>query len=178
MASISLLKEKFDALPFSEDNIALYSILLQLDISDFKPIMEEILSGRINIEDTRAVFANTVNSSWDNGYSKIEDTRISTDISETIKSNLIARMSGNGNDIVKENLIFPDTTDLKYQIAAQFKETYGITLPAEDIEKLLPLVEMEVYSELSMNNTGNATINKTYQTFISDSLSYKPNVEL
>lgn len=178
MASISTLKDKFDLLPFSEENIELYNALLNLDISDFKPLMEEILNGRVDIEDTRAIFLNNVSTSWNRNGSKIQDSRLSTDISKTIKENLITRMTDTDKEILKENLIFPDTRDLKQQIADEFKKTHGITLPPEDIEKLLPLVESELYSELSLNNKGNATINKEYQIFISDSLSLKPNVEI
>lgn len=178
MTSISILKAQFDALPFSESNIALYELLLTLDISDFKPVIEEILSGRITIEDTRQLFANNVASLWNSNSIKVLDARATDNISATIKNNLIARIVGNSNDIVKENLMYPDNTDLKYQIAAQFKADYGIDLPKEDIERLLPLVEVELYSELSLNNKGNATLDKDHQIYISNALSYKTSTEI
>lgn len=179
MASIKLLKDKFDALVFSETNMVLYEALLRLDISDFKPVMESLLSGEIDIEDTRKIFANDIKTDWLGRYIPLsqKDARLSPDIAETLKSNLVARLSGNGDDIIKENLIYPDLSDLKRQIADTYAEEYGETLTPAEIEMLLPIVENELYVDMNIQND-NAVRDKADQRYISDSLSYKPNVEM
>ena len=184
MASISLLKDKFDKLPISNDNIHLYDALLYLDISDFKPVMEEILLGRITIEDTRQLFSTLVNYTWMNQndspynpFEKLHDPRIFTDVAEGIKHNLNARLNGNDGQVIKEAPAYPTQSDLRVRIAEDFYKRNGIELSDEDIDKLLPIVKSELIMELSLYNN-NAVRDKNYQIILSDILSIKPKVSI
>lgn len=179
MPSVKVLKTKFDDLSFTSDNIVLYAHLLTLDMSDFKPLMEEILLGRIDIEDTRQLFQNEIETEWSGKYftPTLSDPRISNDIIETMKSNLSSRLAGEGDNIIKENLLFPSQADIKDKIAQQFFEEHGIRLSPEDVERILPIVETQLFAELSIVNT-NGVRNKADQLIISDQLSFKPIAEL
>lgn len=176
MPSIKVLKTKFDELVVNSTNIALYERLLTLDISDYKPLMEEILLGRLGIEDTREVFKNNMLLAAFGGE-VVNDPRISTNMAETMKANLLERMKGSGDNLIKENLVFPSTEDLKDQIADRYFKEYGIKLPPEDIVKLLPIIENELISELSLNNNA-GTRDKADQLIYSDQLAFKPSAEL
>lgn len=184
MPSISLLKDRFDELPISNDNIHLYDALLYLDISVFKPVMEEILAGRIDIEDTRQLFSILVNYPWMNQNEKpydpnekLTDQRYYNDSATSIRNNLMARLEGNDNSVIKEAPAYPTQVDLKVQIAEDFFKRTGIVMSDEDVEKVLPIVKSELMMELSLYNN-NAVRDKNYQIIISDLLSIKPQVTI
>ena len=184
MPSISLLKEKFDKLLISNENIHLYDALLYLDISDFKPVMEEILLGRIDIEDTRQLFSIMVNYPWMNQsdkpydpFEKLADQLYYPNTAQAVRDNLMARLEGNDGRVIKEAPAFPNQIELKARIADEFFRSTGQQLAKEDIEKLLPIVKSELMMELSLYNN-NAVKDKSYQLVISDLLSIKPKVTI
>lgn len=175
MAHIKELQVEFNSLPVSNDNIKLYAALLTLDQYEFKPVMEGILTGRIDIEDTRRIFYN-------NGYFRhndrnynttVKDARVSTDIGKTIADNIQARLFGKEDNIIKESIIGLDNNDLKKDIAKEYTRRTGETLSTEDIDALLPILETQLYVELSLYNP-NTNKDKEHQNRFSDLLAYKP----
>lgn len=179
MPSISLLKDKFDELNVTAQNMELYELLLYSDISDFKPVMEQILLGRLDIEDTRQIFYTVVNHKWLTGSGRdvIKDVRISDNIMDTIKNNIIAVLNNDEKAIIKESIIIPNQSQLKNEIATEFKKRTGMELSKEEIEMLLPIVNTELFIELSLVNP-NAIKDKEHQNLFSDLLSLKPRAEL
>ena len=102
MPHISELHAMFKRLDITSKNIALWEALLQLGISTFKPIMNEIISGRLDIEDTRKILPNKLVTSMN----KRLDRRISDnkDYFDILANNLMSRINGDGTDIIKENI--------------------------------------------------------------------------
>lgn len=182
MPSISILKEKFDNLPMTADNMALYQVLLFTDISDYKPVMEQILLGKIDIEDTRQIFYNYSNYNWARYENKnlaenIYDARISTNIMDTISNNIVAALEGNEDAIIKESIIIPTQDNLKNQIASEFKKRTGLTMTKAEIDAILPIVNSELFVELSLLNP-NAVKDKEHQNLFSDLLAFKPKANI
>ena len=179
MANISLLKTEFDKLPVDIDNMMLYEALLYLDISDFKPVMEELLTGRIDIEDTRPIFYNTyVSYYWlfEKNRQEIKDVRLSKKVMDTIQNNIISKISGDEKGIIREGIIFPDLTNMKIEIANEYFERTGNKLTNEEIDMLLPVVNTELFVELSLINP-NANKDKEFQNIFADLLASTPTGE-
>lgn len=178
MPNISELKKEFDKLPMSLENYPLYSNLLFLDISDFKPLMEALLVGNLDIEDTRPIFSPFVNFQWVKPSQNLKDPRIALDSdAEYLASSTVERINGNESAIIKESLAFPNTQSLKKLIAEEYKRREGIELPEEDLVKLLPIVQEEMVIELSLYNQ-NAVKDKDYQLLLADLISIKPKSEI
>lgn len=57
MSDIKLLKDKFDSFNVNRSNRQLYEKLIDLDRSVYKPLMDKILAGQLDIEDTRPIFS-------------------------------------------------------------------------------------------------------------------------
>ena len=143
--------------------------------------MEEILTGRIDIEDTRKLFSTDINYAWSNQYAEyqvketLSDPRVSTDIGATIKANLRNRFLGNEDLVIKEAVAYPNQDDLRANIADEFFRRTGTQLSKEDIDRILPIVKAELFVEISLLNP-NAVKSKDYQLVLSDLLSFKPTV--
>lgn len=170
MIHIKELQDKFSSLDVNSKNYALYERLLLLDISDYKPLMQEILDGRLDIEDTRQLFNNVIPSS----NKKSTNRNLSENIVDTMKSNLIARLTGeNTSDIIKENqLFFNNLDDYKYAIAKEYESQTGNTLTDDEINSILVVVQETYYQQLNLEDIDGQ--NKEAQIFMSDKMSYKP----
>lgn len=177
MTHIKYLKEKFDVLPVAESNIHLYERLLDLDLFDFKPIMEAILEGRLDIEDTRQIF--TYNGDiYPSGVS-VRDSGlppISDDVFTNVKTSTVQRYSGDP-DIVKESLIYPNMDDIRHEIAETFFERTGQRMTEEDIDAVIPPVLSELVLTLNLADSEGLRT-KQDQLIVSDRLSYKPVTDI
>jgi hypothetical protein len=173
MPSISLLKEQFDALPIDSTNIDLYAALLAADISDYKPLMQQILAGTLDIEDTRKLLPN--DAQYDRFGDKNADARIGlTDdqLAQNMKNNLSTRLFG--GDVIKENVFFrPDVSSMQTLIAQNFAKITGQTLTQDQIDSILPIMNEEVIQELNVANLSMDDV-KAVQSVFSDLLSVKP----
>ena len=170
MIHIKELQDKFSNLDVNSKNYVLYERLLLLDISDYKPLMQEILDGRLDIEDTRQPLNNVIPSS-----NKTSTNRnLSENIVDTMKSNLIARLTGeNTSDIIKENqLFFNNLDDYRYAIAKEYESQTGNTLTDDEINSILVVVQETYYQQLNLEDIDGQ--NKETQIFMSDKMSYKP----
>ena len=176
MANISVLKEDFDKLPMSMENYPLYTNLLELDISDFKPLMEALLDNRLDIEDTRPIFSPYMNFQWSKG-DRLKDPRIAVENEGYLADAALARLNGDDSKIIKENIAFPSTDVLKNMIAEEYFRREGVQLPPEDVAKLIPIIQDELVIELSMYNN-NAVKDKEYQLLLADLMSIKPKNEI
>jgi hypothetical protein len=173
MPSISLLKEQFDALPIDSTNIDLYAALLRSDISDYKPLMQQILAGTLDIEDTRKLLPN--DAQYNRFGDKNTDARIGlTDeqLAQNMKDNLSARLFG--GEVIKENVMFrPDISSMQTLIAENFTKLTGQTLTQDQINSILPIMNEEVIQELNVANLSMDDV-KQVQLVFSDLLSTKP----
>jgi hypothetical protein len=170
MIHVKELQDKFSKLDVNSKNYFLYERLLLLDISDYKPLMQEILDGRLDIEDTRQLLSNIIYSN-----NKISTNRnLSENIVDTMKSNLISRLTGeNTSDIVKENqLFFNNLDDYKYAIAKEYEEQTGNTLTDDEVNSILVIVQETYYQQLNLEDIDGQS--KDTQLFMSDKMSYKP----
>jgi len=177
MAHIKALHENFSELVITNENIALYQALLELDISTFKPIMNEIISGRIDIEDTRKILSNRLYN--DNKYKKTE-RRLSDDSNykEVITNNLISRLLGDGKNIIKENIVINNNIDhYKQMIAEEYEKEYGIKLSDTDIEDILLIADIIAYQELNYQNISDNNAKNT-QLSNANYLSFKPDAKV
>lgn len=175
MPHISELHEMFKKLDITSNNIALWEALLQLDISTFKPIMNEIISGRLDIEDTRKILPNKLVTSMN----KRLDRRISDNKSyfDILANNLMSRINGDGTDIIKENIVVYNVDHYKIQIAEQYEKETGNKLTSEEIESILLIADIIAYQELNTTNIQGAEAKKL-QNVYSNLLSFKPDAKV
>jgi len=172
MKTISELKNIFDSLDINESNISLYESLFILDISEYLPLMTEILDGRLDIEDLRSYF-NKYNNSAIPKFKKTTPLFIEMeDVVSATVSNL--KLSLFGNQSIKEGFLPTDDTDLKYKIAAELKENENITL--NDVEINAIITGMDPFKIISTDL--NRGITKEEQLFASNILSPKITGEL
>lgn len=135
MAHVKELKEQFDLLPITEDNIELYERLLNLDHSEYVPIIEEILSGRMDIYDTKSLFYRHIPEPIDYGVIPTKLVTEDTSISSVVISNLHNRLFG--GDIIQEAVVEINDDDLKEISADKFTEETGIVLSHDDRMKII-----------------------------------------
>lgn len=175
MPHISELHAMFKRLDITSKNIALWEALLQLDISTFKPIMNEIISGRLDIEDTRKILPNKLVTSMN----KRLDRRISDnkDYFDILANNLMSRINGDGTDIIKENIVVYNVDHYKLQIAEQYEEETGNKLSPEEVESILLIADIIAYQELNATNI-QGTEAKKLQNVYSNLLSFKPDAKV
>lgn len=175
MPHISELHAMFKRLDITSKNIALWEALLQLDISTFKPIMNEIISGRLDIEDTRKILPNKLVTSMN----KRLDRRISDnkDYFDILANNLMSRINGDGTDIIKENIVIYNVDHYKIQIAEQYEKETGNKLSPEEVESILLIADIIAYQELNAANI-QGTEAKKLQNVYSNLLSFKPDAKV
>ena len=178
---IRVLKKLFDELPMHPSNMGLYQELLSLDMVEFKPVMEAILDGRIDIEDTRQILRNRFITELGKLFENPKDPRISRNteaLVQTMKDNITKRLFDNGKDVVKENMgFFRNLDDYKNAVANAYYEETGQHLSEEDIARIVPIMEQRYVQELNMANLGGAgaKANKEIQLKISNLLAHRPN---
>jgi hypothetical protein len=182
MPHIKELKARFDLLPMDANNFPLYQQLLNLDQSIFVPVMDQILSGRIDIEDLRSFFSQNIparlvdimKSPTFNQYKSMENV---------VKDNIIARFFT--SNAIKESIVPLDDTDLKYQAAAAFSKATGIPLTDEQISSIITGSNDNIILQTQIENIkvdSNAIpagmsykdFAKQIQLGISDKLAIKP----
>lgn len=168
MKHISALKLQFDRLPVTEANYALYDRLMSLDISVYKPILDEILAGRLDIEDTRPMFNVTINSI-------VNPVAMGTPLNQLItnaaglKANLINRVF-NKTQVIKEADIGNASmvSTLQQQIADNYFAQTGIQLTTNQISVLVIAVQNTQKLNLTTQQS------KAAQIVASNLLSVKP----
>lgn len=166
MPNISVLKANFDRLDIVEDNVELYEALLILDQSEFIPIMEEILAGRLDINDLTSFFNKYNNLKFFFNevklpmLSEIDSANLATIVIGNIKQSLF-----NGKPI-KEGFIPKDDTDLKFKIAKDLYDAQGISLSDTDIMKIITgdkyslnstLLDRQEYGDLGVKPDSSGT---------------------
>jgi hypothetical protein len=169
MQNVSELKGTFDRLPVSTGNYSLYERLLALDQSVFKPLMEEILAGRLDIEDTRPLF--NVNIRQIVGAETGISTNKIIQTSDDLRRNLVNRVFS-PNEVIKE-ITLPriDIMDLKMQIAEQYTAKTGQTLT--DAQMQVILVAVDATRDITATSGGN----KDEQQIYVNAMSAKPLTE-
>lgn len=178
---IKQLKKLFDELPVHPDNEKLYYDLLKLDMADFKPIMEAIIAGKIDIEDTRQILKLRFLSTFERLFKNPIDARISRNENELVnnmRENLLDRMFGTGSKIIKENIgFFQNIDDYKRIVANAYYEETGERLSDKEIDMILPAIQERYMQELNTVNYGLMSIDgaKEMQLLISDYLTYRPH---
>lgn len=156
MENAKVLKEKFDRLYVSKNNLLLWRELLRLDQSIFKPLMDEILKGTLDIEDTRVLFrTNRIYHTYsDKSKSGKHDRLISDDLENIPISNIKQKLFPKRNqEIIKEvPADILNLPDYRKQIADEYKKRTGKELSEEQISKILPEVERRVLMQTNYNN--------------------------
>jgi hypothetical protein len=165
MANISLLKKKFDLLPIDENNWELYQRLLNLDISVYKPLMEEILDGRLDIEDTRPLFASYLPRTIDNARNEVSKKRMLINNEDDLKNNLIVRAT-NPDNVIKEVTIKKQNYEDTKLLVIEKYETYHEVKLTENQKRVL-IIAMDNYENTDIDLYGN----KEKQSKLSDKLS-------
>jgi hypothetical protein len=169
MQNVSQLKGIFDRLPVTNDNYRLYERLLDLDRSVFKPLMEEIIAGRLDIEDTRPIF----NINIQHVKTVIDEKRLPRLIQtpQDLKRNLINRAFA-PNEVIKE-ITLPnlEINDLRMIIAEEYALKHGVQLTDREIEALIVAVNgTKMIDALSGDSKGD-------QIKYADAMATKPVTE-
>jgi hypothetical protein len=172
MISIEELKKKFDLLPVSTANWELYQNLLSLDQSVFKPIMEEIIEGRMDIEDTRPIFGKyfpkmveTMRGDLYDAYGK----RHLINTPDDLKQNLILRAMAPDRSIREVTLPSSAYEDIKATILTKYEEETGDTLT--DSQKKALLIAFDAFEKTD----NDMYANKDRQIRLSDMMSGSPS---
>ena len=175
MENIMKLKEKFDSLPISDENVDLYRKLFDLDIADFKPVMEGLLSGEIDIEDTRKLFQNDPDLKTPPGvrYDASSPLPMNADTVDSITANIISSLTEDSPRTIKETLTYPSPDTFKNRIAAMYKDQTGITMTPEEVNALIPIIEEELFTSMALGQS-KGTRNKADQLSLSDKITNSP----
>jgi hypothetical protein len=165
MQSISQLKAKFEGLPVDENNWELYENLLALDQSVFKPLMEEILAGRMDIEDTRPIFAKYFPRMTENFRNRVSEKRKLINSTEEFRENLSRRYMNPESAIREITLRDPAYDDIKQEMIAAYETETGKTLT--ESEKKALIIAMSETEKIDVDLYSN----KAKQTRLSDMMS-------
>ena len=164
VANIKELKAKFDRLPVTPENYKLYEALLDLDRTVFVPLMEEIIEGRLDIEDTRPLVSSSL---------MIEELPVSEErlpilqTGEDLKKNVAARLFDPTN-YIREVQIEDFSVDGEREAALDaFEERTGIRLTPAQRSAFLA-------SKPRMNRVDVSTSNKDLQIRLTNRLSPDP----
>jgi hypothetical protein len=169
MQNVSELKGTFDRLPVSTGNYSLYERLLALDQSVFKPLMEEILTGRLDIEDTRPLFNVNIREIV-SAAEKISTNKI-IQTPDDLRRNLVNRVFS-PNDVIKEvTLPRIDIMDLKMQISEQYTAKTGDVLTDAQMQVILVAVD------LTRDISATSGSSKEEQQIYVNAMSAKPLTE-
>jgi hypothetical protein len=152
----------------NSENVGLYEKLLELDRSVFTPLMEEILGGRLDIEDTRPVLGITMGAVSVSGGDLLEGQRrplVQTpeDLAANVKARLFAP-----EEYIREVEV-PDRTaaDVVAEAVAKYEERTGTKLSQPQIDALVRAREF-------VEKTDVGSWGKTGQTILSARLSPDP----
>jgi hypothetical protein len=140
MKNVSDLKRIFDRLPVDTGNYQLYVKLLDLDITVYRPLMEEILNGRLDIEDTRPIFSISLRGIMDDA-DRAADTRprmIQT--ADDLRRNLVNR-AFSPNEVIKEiTLPNHDEKDYRMHVAEAYQARTGDWLTESQFSAIMVAV--------------------------------------
>ena len=165
MQSISQLKAKFERLPVDENNWELYENLLALDQSVFKPLMEEILAGRMDIEDTRPIFAKYFPRMAETFRDRVNKKRWLINTTEEFRENLSRRYTEPEKAIREITLRDPAYEDIKQEMIAAYEAETGETLTESERKALI--IAMSETEKIDIDLYGD----KTKQIRLSDLMS-------
>ena len=165
MLSIENIKKLFDLLPIDDTNRSLYQNLLRLDISVYKPLIEEILEGRMDIEDTRPIFSSYFPSSKNSFTKKILEKRRLITSPEEFKQNLITRLVSPEKNIREIVLLSNEFYEIKREIIEKYEKDNSVSLSSG--EKNALFIAYGFYEKTDLDYYGN----KEKQTKLSDLMS-------
>lgn len=165
MLSISELKKKFDLLPVDESNWELYQNLLNLDQSVFKPLMEEILAGRMDIEDTRPIFAKYFPRMADTYRQRVAEKRMLINDADDLRENVARRYHDPQSAIREVSLTDPAYEDVRQQMIADYEAETGETLTERQRSALLIAMSETQKTDIDLYS------DKQKQTRLSDLMS-------
>lgn len=165
MQSISQLKAKFERLPVDENNWELYENLIALDQSVFKPLMEEILAGRMDIEDTRPIFAKYFPRMAETFRDRVNKKRWLINTTEEFRENLSRRYTEPEKAIREITLRDPAYEDIKQEMIAAYEAETGETLTESERKALI--IAMSEIEKIDIDLYGD----KAKQTRLSDLMS-------
>lgn len=168
MKHIKELKAIFDRLPMSIGNLALYTNLLDLDRTVFKPLMEEIIAGRLDIEDTRPIFNINLEKFRTETVKRLKLINTEADL----RSNLSNRVF-NPSLVAKEaTLSRLDIEDIRDSLASDYTERTGLTLSKTERDAIL--VAFNAMKDIDAVYAGSKTDQQKY----TDALSVKPIMDV
>lgn len=187
MQNISVLHEKFANLPVSSDNYSLWGSLLSIDQAVFKPIMEQILAGKLTIEDFRPFISKFIDYlRYDSSIARQTERFLTEDVddAELIKTRMSELLFGSDQTVMEVTLERTTEVDILDDIRTDMNATLGLNLSREDVaamatgiaqtEKISTLVGNTSIqpTDLSLGDT-EAEILKAKQLLIADSLTRK-----
>ena len=169
MINVSELKQKFDLLPVDKNNWSLYQNLLDLDMSVFKPLMEEILEGRMDIEDTRPIFSKYMPRVVNAVRNEVENKRRLINTEEEFRQNLVRRALTPDEAIKEVRVANPAYDDIKGVMIDKYEEATGDKLTESQRRAMLIAMEQTQYFDIDLYG------NKEKQVRLSDMLSGSPS---
>lgn len=135
MENIQKLRERFDKLDVNESNVMLYESLFKLDYETFFPIMEEILDGRIDIEDLRSFFYKNKELTSNTGSAGLPLLTENRTVPENIKDGILAKLFESNRP--NEYILPINDTDEKYRLGDKYVAQSGNPLSDVDKEKII-----------------------------------------
>lgn len=175
MLHIKELKTKFDSLDVNLDNFYLWEKLVNSTYQVYKPIMEKILSGEIDIYDTEELLeVETAKKGYKAAISKNDPTILET--RNHIKNDLLKRIFGKDYpemDIIKEvKTLVANLDDYRELIAQLYYKKTGAKLSPVQVEKIIPEIEKEILLQINYENI-NTSQPKEDQIRFSNALANK-----
>ena len=169
MINVSELKKKFDRLPVSKENWELYLNLLSLDQSVYKPLIEEIIEGRMDIEDTRPIFAKYYPKIVDNFRKEVTNKRMLINTPDELKQNLLLRAEAPDQAIKEVSITNFNYEDVKHDVITAYEQESGSQLT--DNERKALLIALNEYEKTDIDLYSD----KSKQTRLSDLISGSPS---
>lgn len=168
MQNISELKAKFNRLPVNKENWELYQRLLDLDMSVFKPLMEEILEGRMDIEDTRPIFGGRLISAIRSTRFKEKKRKI-VETDADLRKNLALRATNPEMAIKEVRLQNREYDEAKSAVIESFERDTGRVLTDGERRALAIALDEQEDVDVDLYDS------KERQTRLSDMLSGGPS---
>lgn len=153
MKSIKDLLKRFEALDVNLHNIDLWKRLIYSNMSDFKPLMQELLDGNLDIEDTRVILPTNI-TRFNNPY-QAKDRLISDDNPQVLMTNILKRLFPNTTkgEVIREAVVsVKNIDDYKHIIARAYQRLTGRTLTENQIERIVPEIDRYVTLQINVDN--------------------------
>lgn len=160
------LKKLFDKLDVNLNNRKLFENLLDLDRSVFKPLIEKILTGDLDIEDTRPIFS--IFLSKPIGENQLASKMFLIDTPSKLLKNVSDRLF-NPESFIKEADIsnIDQIEETKIQVINSYQQSSGVILTDGEKKALVVAIDAYVKNDIT-------TISKNKQRRFSDKISPGP----